>query len=242
MICQNCLTDVDNDLIFCTNCGERLTDAKSEAQTVLINPIVTKATVDSQTPKPASNLKWMALIVALIAIPASIFGIYLLTKTDDNQQVAQNVNKPKTPAPTATRKANTNQNTNANGSNTNANQTNSNASSNTNSSKPKDKNVIMNERIEIAPKSHHAVPFTVEADTAEIIGKVKVLQGGDFEGFVFLKGNYDNHFPDTNYKVFSFGGEKSDDVDQTLVDQEYVLVIVNKNDKPITIQGIFSLK
>jgi len=242
MICQKCRTEVDDDLIFCTNCGERLTNSQTETQTVLINkPVPTQPNANSPSPKPSSNLKWVALIVALMAIPASIFGVYLLTKSN-NQQVSQNTNKPNTPTATPTRKTNTNQNSNANRANTNANAANANVNANTNSTNPKDKNEIMNERIEIAPKSHYAVPFEVETETAVIIGKVKILQGEKFDGYVYSQTMYDNHFPDTTYKVFSFEGEKNTDVNQTLVESDYVLIFVNKSEKPLVIQGNFSLK
>src|SRR5215208_4281502 len=111
MICRNCQTEVDDDLIFCTNCGERLFQPPGEQPTVLINePRVTKP--DTAIPPKSSNLKWVALIVALIAIPASIFGILLLQS--QNRQTALNTTQTKTPTPSPTRKANTNQNSNAN--------------------------------------------------------------------------------------------------------------------------------
>lgn len=55
MICQNCQATVDNDLIFCTNCGERLPETKSESQTVLLkDSVVTKTSIE-KPPKPSSN-------------------------------------------------------------------------------------------------------------------------------------------------------------------------------------------
>lgn len=242
MICQKCHTEVDDDLIFCTNCGERLIHSQGETQTVLINnPVPTQSTVNSPSPKQSSNLKWVALIVALMAIPASIFGVYLLMK-QNRTQISQNTNKPNTPTVTPTRKANANQNLNANLPNINANRSNANVNANTNSANQKDKNEIMNERIEIAPKTHYAVPFEVETDTAVIVGKVKILQGEKFDGYVYSQEMYDNHFPNTTYKVFSFEGEKNTDVNQTLVESDYVLIFVNKSEKPLVIQGNFSLK
>lgn len=237
MICQNCQANVDDDLIFCTNCGERLFETKSEAQTVLLNDsIVTKISVEKPQ-KSGSNAKWIALTVALIAIPASIFGVYLLT---NSKQISQNINKTNTPVSTPTRKTNSNQNTNANISNSNANLTNIKA--NTNSANPTNKTEIMNERIEIAPKSHYALPFEVTTNTAEIVGKVEILQGEKIDGYVYSQEMYDNHFPDPNYKIFSFGDAKNVVVDQTLVEEKYVLVFINKTEKSVVIQGNFSVK
>jgi predicted amidophosphoribosyltransferase len=57
MICQNCQATVDNDLIFCTECGSRLTqnwnNAQSEATVVLNNP-----PHQTQRVKKSSPLKW----------------------------------------------------------------------------------------------------------------------------------------------------------------------------------------
>ncbi len=235
MICQKCRTEVDDDLIFCTNCGERLIHSQGETQTVLINnPVPTQSTVNSPTPKPSSNLKWVALIVALMAIPASIFGVYLLTKSN-NQQVSQNTNKPKSPTPTATRKANTNQNSNANISNANTENTNS----GTNSATPKEKTEVMNERIEIAPDSHYALPFELEKDNTKLIGEAKLLEGEKIAGFVYLQKSYDEYFPDPTYKMFSFEGRKTADINATLIEEKYMLIFVNETDKPMIIQGNF---
>lgn len=239
MICQNCRTDVDDDLIFCTNCGERLIHSQNKAQTVLINdPAATKSTVNSPLPKPSSNLKWVALIIALIAIPASIFGVYLLMR-QNRSQVSQNINKPNTPVSTPTR-ANAKQNSNANIANTNVNSANANA--NSNSTKPANKNEIMNERIEIAPKTHYALPFEIEKENVKLIGEAKLLEGEKITGFVYLQKNYDEYFPDTTYKMFSFEGRKSVEINAPLVEEEYVLIFVNETDKPMIIQGNFSLK
>ena len=239
MICQKCHAEVDDDLIFCTNCGERLIHPIGEVPTVVINnPAPTQSTVNSPIPKPASYLKWIALILALIAIPASIFGVYLLMRSGNNQQVTQNTNKPKSPSPPATRKANANQNSNANVSNANT----ANSNSNTNSSNGTEKIEVMNERIEIAAKEHYAVPFEIEDETARLKGKVTVLQGEKVEVFVYLKSEYESYFPDPVHKVSGFETRKSEESNQVLVEQEYVLVFVNNSDKPLIVQGNFGIE
>ncbi len=233
MICQNCQTEVDDDLIFCTNCGERLFEPQEATPSVLMSePVYTKP--DAVKPaKSSSNLKWVALIIALIAIPASIFGILLLQSR--NRQAAQNTIPPKPPTATPTRTPNTNKNSNINA---NANKANVNA----NTPKSADKTVIINERLEIAPKEHQAIPFEVGNETAKITGTVKVLEGEKIDGYVFLKKAYDENFPDENFKIFSFGTSKTTDVRQTLVEEDYVLVFVNKTEKPVVIEANFSLE
>ncbi len=244
MICQNCQAIVDNDLIFCTNCGERLSETKSESQTVLLkDSVVTKTSIE-QSPKPSSNLKWVALIVALLAIPASIFGIYLLMNSN-NQQVSQNTNKLNKPVASPPRKSNPTQNLNVNLSNENNNSTYTNANeitANANSSNTITKIEVMNERIEIAPKEHYTVPFEVEKANVKLIGEAKLLEGEKIAGFVYLQKSYDEYFPDPTYKMFSFEGRKTAEIKASLVEEKYVLIFVNDTDKPMIIQGNFSLE
>lgn len=239
MICQNCNARVDDDLIFCTNCGERQIVPTAQ-QTVSMNDSVVTKAVNAKPPS-SSNIKWLALIVALVAIPASIFGVYLLTNSQKNSQVAQNVNKSNSAVPTPTRKAETNQNSNANVSTANSSNgvwENTN-SENSNVSNSNSKTEVMNERIEILPKSSYAKSFTIEGDTKTFLGRVELLQGETYKGFVYLQTQYDEHFPDELYKMFIFGEEKKSDVKSRLIPENYVLVFVNETDKPIVIQGEF---
>lgn len=243
MICQNCGAQVDDDLIFCTNCGER--QVVPTGRTVSMNDSAVTKAADANPTKSSSNLKWLALIVALTAIPASIFGVYLLMSSSKNSQVAQNINKQNAPVQTPTRKAETNQNSNANISNANVSGKNTNAANtnlNSNLSTPTIKTEVMNERIEIAPKTHYAKPFKIEGDTKTFIGQVELLQGENYKGFVYLQSQYDEHFPDELYKMFSFGEEKKSEIKSTLVPEDYVLVLVNETEKPIIIQGNFRLE
>lgn len=240
MFCQNCNARVDDDLIFCTNCGERL--VVPTAQTVSLNDAVVTNNAAVKPPKSSSNLKWLALIVALIAVPASIFGVYLLINSQKNQQIAQNINKSNPPVQTPTRKAETNQNSNSNASNSNTNSVNvnpANTKTDENSSTPQTKTEVMNERIEIAPKTHYARPFKIEGDTATFRGKAELLQGETYKGFVYLQSQYDEHFPDELYKMFIFGEEKKSDVKSRLIPQDYVLIFVNETEKPIIVQAEF---
>lgn len=242
MICQNCQTDVDNDLVFCTNCGTRLNETWNQTPTVLGNDsVVTKPSVQTGRPNSNSNLKWIALIVALIAIPASLFGGYLLLNSN-RQSSAQNTDKQISSNSTSNKKADTNQNKPANLSNiadTNENTSNSNVNAeNTNTDSGNSERVeIMNERIEIEPDSPYTLPFTVDYENARIKGNVQVLRGQPLDGYVYLQEMYDLHFPDTTYKMFSFDVTKNSDINQTLVKGNYVLVFSNKNAKSSIIQS-----
>lgn len=240
MICQNCQAEVDNDLVFCTDCGARLHETLSQTPTVLMNDSVVTQNV---APPPKSNLKWLALIVALLVIPASIFGVYLLLNR--SQQTVQNTNKPVKPSPSPTRKANVNQannlnaNSNVNTANTNlhSNQTNSNSVSNLT---PSSETFIWKERIEIAPDTHYAVPFELTEDGV-ITGAVEALSGSPIEGYVYFQAQFDEHFPDATFKIFSFGGEEKAEVKQNLVKEKYVLVFVNKSEASLMIEGEFRI-
>ncbi len=240
MICQNCRTEVDDDLIFCTNCGGRLVETRNEAQTVLMNDARVTKPENTKPPKSSSNLKWVALIVALIAIPASIFGVYLLMNSQRNSQVSQNINKPKTPLPTPTRKTNTNQNLNTDIADANTNQANDNA--NTNTAEGSDKIIVMDERIKIEPKSHYSLSFEIPKENLKLVGEAKLLEGEKIAGFVYLQKSYDEYFPDPLYKMFSFEGRKTAEIKAPLVEENYVLIFVNDTDKPMVIQGNFSVE
>ena len=238
MVCQNCRAQVDDDLIFCTNCGERLSAAS--AQTVLLNDSVAAKTRAETRQKSSSRLKWIALIVASIAIPVSIFGVYLLMNKAKNSRITQNVNKSNIPAKTPLREANIDKNSNAEVSNKETNSANTNL--NKNASTPNGKIEVMNERIEIAPKSHYARPFKIEADTAKFVGTVELLRGETYKGYVYLQSQYDEHFPDETYKMFIFGQETKSEIKATLVKEDYVLIFLNESDKPIMIQGNLRLE
>lgn len=246
MICQNCGAHVDDDLIFCTNCGVR--QVVPTAPTVSMNDSVVTKVDNAKPPKSSSPWKWLALIIALIAIPVSILGVYLIMFRPNYSQISQtqpNVNKSNSPVPTPTRKAETNQNLNANVSNANDSNENTNSqesNSNENSSGSKKKTEVMNERIEIEPKSSYAKSFTIEGDTKTFLGDVELLQGETYKGFVYLQSQYDEHFPDELYKMFIFGEEKKSEVKSRLIPQDYVLIFVNETDKPIVIQGNFWLE
>ena len=240
MICQNCKKEVDNDLVFCTECGARLHETISQTPTVLMSDsVITKQSVNP----PKSNLKWFVLLAAFIALPISIFGVYLLLNLRKNP-VVTNINKPtKTLTPSTSPKSNTNAN-----QNTNSNINSSNANSNIN---PSNSNInaatlqqlasnIWKERIEIAPGSHYAVPFEMSSE-GDIVGTVTALQGSPIEGYVYTQQQFDEHFPDVIYKTFSIEGEKKAEVKQRLIKEKYVLVFVNRSESSLIIDGEFKI-
>lgn len=243
MICQNCQTEVDNDLVFCTNCGARLHEKITETPTVMLDDsVVTKLSAVAPA-APKNNLKWIALIIALIAVPCSLVVAYLLLKHKD-QPFAQNINQPIKPVFSPTRTAEINQNISsnkANGENFNSNTSASNQNNNSASLFAGD--AIMNERIEISPNSNYAVPFKIEEESAKIAGDIRLVQGEPIVGYVFFKEVYEEHYVDPNYKVFDFNVAKDSSIEQTLPGGDYVLIFVNQTQKSAMIQGsIFKTK
>ncbi|HMS40643.1 MAG TPA: hypothetical protein PKE69_10480, partial [Pyrinomonadaceae bacterium] len=144
MICQNCHEKVDNDLIFCTNCGERISGIESAEQTVLKNDSQVTKNSPENTAKTSSNIKWIALIVALLAIPASIFGVYLLMNPN-KPQIPQNPAKTNSVAKTPTGKTNSTTNSNLDNFHKNFNADNSNTNQ-SNTETPVKEVEIINER------------------------------------------------------------------------------------------------
>lgn len=116
------------------------------------------------------------------------------------------------------------------------------ANANANAPEKREKTEIMNERIEIAPKTHYAREFEVREETARLTGNVKITGGEKIDGYVYLKKSFDEYFPDENYKVFSFGTSSSTEVRQTLFAEDYVLVFVNNSDQWVVVEGDFSLE
>ena len=262
MICQNCQANVDNDLVFCTSCGTRLNETWSQTPTVLLNESVATKTSVPEIQKSNANLKWIALIIALIAIPVSLLTAYLIFANSKSTQIANaNQTKPvNSPTPAANRQ-NTNiatpnnsvnsvnaVNTTANTNVANANISNSNAAETLdedwlNEKALADKRTeIWSERIGISPENHFAIPFSVDGND-KIIGIVKTLAGSPVEGYVYTQSAFDEHFPEETFKMFSFGGEKNSKIEQILIKEKYVLVLMNKTKKPLLIYGkIFTVR
>ncbi|HQU85439.1 MAG TPA: hypothetical protein PKY59_20020 [Pyrinomonadaceae bacterium] len=125
----------------------------------------------------------------------------------------------------------TNTNSNSNSTNTEPNSENSNL-------QPMPKPAAIKiDRLEIEPNSHTAYPFTVESETAKIVGKIEVSNGEKLIGYVFTQEAFDEHFPDETYKMFSFEGDKTIEIEQTLVKEKYVIVFINENEKSVVIEG-----
>ncbi len=240
MTCQNCHEKVDNDLIFCTNCGERISGTRNEAQSVLKNDSQITKNSSEISAKTSPNIKWIALIVALLAIPATLFGVYLI-QNSNQPLIVQNTAKTNSALKTPTNKTNSNPNSNLDNFHKNVNVDNSNTNQ-ANANTPAKEVEIINERIEIYAKSSYAKSFTVETETAEIVGNVEVLEGENIKGFVYLQTVYDEHFPDEKFKMFNFGEGKKSVVDATLVKENYVLVFANDSDKSVIIKSKISVK
>ena len=239
MICPKCRATVDDDLVFCTNCGERLYEsADASAPTIAMrDSVVTQ--VAAPPSKKSSPLKWLALVFALIVLPAGLTIAYFSLKnqpavtTSANRPVAAN-RKTET---NATRKnANGALNNTPNASADNANSASAdNANANKENASGAESKVVFDEQIEIVAGEHIAYPFTIEAD-AKIVGKLETLRGDETRGFVFTQASYDEHFPDATFKTFSFDG-KNPEIEQLLVKGEYVLIFVNETKSANVVKG-----
>jgi hypothetical protein len=241
MICQNCRATVDNDLVFCTECGARLYETMSNVPTIALNDsVVTK--VSAPPVEKSSPFKWIALIIGLIALPATLGIAYLLLK---NQPVVtvSNVNKSastnrKSAANTPNKNINTAApNVNANAApNTNIGNANSdNTDQNANAADSTASVVIFDDQLEIAAGEHVAYPFKLDGD-AKIIGKLQTVSGESLQGYVFTQDAYDEHFPDAIYKMFSFDGSNPI-IEQHLIKGEYVLIFLNETASATVVKG-----
>lgn len=170
--------------------------------------------------------------MALIALPLIGWAAYRLYSDSKQTQTAANQTKP------------SNQSTpSQNNQNTKSTTAGSTDEDWLNEKAPSGKRAeIWNERIEVAPGDHYSVSFSIDSD-AHIIGEIEALRGTPIEGYVFLQSVYDEHSADPIYKVFSFDGEKTSKIEQTLTKENYVLVFVNNSNASIMIQGkIFTVK
>ena len=241
MICQNCQSEVADDLVFCTECGSRLHETVSSVETVVMpKPPVTQ----TDELKPNKTLKIATIIVGIIAL-LTILGLAAIMVFNPFSQkpVAQNTT-PK-PSKTSTPKpANQNKNANVIANNSNANDNlanvNSNTSTNENTAKepPKLAEVILDDRLNIYADSSVAYSFTVDDDLAKIVGSAEITRGEQFEGYVFLQQVYDENQVNPDKKIFSF---ETGQVEQYLPKGDYVLVLANSDGKGVSVNAKFTM-
>lgn len=225
IICQHCQTSVDDDLIFCTNCGQRLFQPMPEAETV-----VQPRTEPTNQIKKSSAARVAAIAVAaLFLVSVSGVAIFLYLRSQPSP-VASNSKSP-TPKPSAKKSASTPKPV-------------VNATASTPSPSPEretDIETVMDDRIQIAAGEHYARAFEVTDETMKISGRIKV-SGGKVNGFVFPQDAYDEHFLDPTYKTFSFDSEASPEFEQTMVSGDYMLVFVNDTENDIAVEGKVTLR
>lgn len=244
MICNSCRANVDNDLVFCTECGARLHESVSEVLTENIpQSVVTQIRPSAQ---PKSHFKWIALGVAVLAFPLATGLAYLILQglsqpsaankrpaaapVNDSSKTNQNIKATPTPKPVdsnSNKGADTNANVPANISNTSA-----------GSSAGE---IILDDRFPVDAKNYTAFPFTVGV-TSDITGEAEGIDKKTFEGFVYTEEAFETKFPDTLHKAFSFGGGEKADVKQLILPGKYVLVFVNKDSSGITVRATFRLR
>lgn len=232
MICPNCQSNVDDDLIFCTNCGQRISGIGNQP-TAANDSVATRISPPHKAKKSVAA-KWIALIAALIAVPLIIFGVIMFVNLNRQTNVAENTAKPSATnrqpvSNKALKNVDANQSENSN--------INSNIKQSTKTDSPASE--IFNQQIEIAPGEHMAYPFRLDSDT-KITGDLQTVRGEPIHGFVYFQKEYDEHFPDATFKVFDFEGANPN-VEQTLVAGDYVLVFLNPNPSSTTIKGKFTI-
>jgi flagellar basal body-associated protein FliL len=258
MLCQNCHSTVDDDLIFCTNCGVRLIQPSNTSanQTQRATEVFdqqteqTTAIFQNQVEKK-SNLKWILLIAAIIIVPIVLgIGIFAYISLNSTKTVA-NKSTPKT-TPTAKPKQ-TNQNKSANTIVNNSNsEANSNVDVNVNSNynsseeiedKPTEtESVILDDTVSVDADKYVAFPFKVKEDGEMINGKVEILEGENYEGYVFIKEVFDEYKVNPSFKMFSFEEKKGKIaiVEQYLIKGDYVLVFKNSDGKGVQVKAEFT--
>lgn len=237
MICQNCQAEVDNDLVFCTECGSRLHQTISNAQTVVMPESVVTKVSETIPQKKSSSLKWVALavgIVVIIAVPASLFIAYFALNKNNSVSNKSSNNS-------SINKKTSNQNKTANVVNKQNSETDwSNKTQNKESNvllKPKETKII-DEQINVDANSNIAFPFKVREGMVKLDGETEILNGDQFEGFVFLQEVYDENGVNPNKKIFSFDTDKAE---QYLPKGNYVLVFVNGDGKGVSLKTRFTL-
>jgi uncharacterized membrane protein YvbJ len=222
MICQTCQATVDNDLIFCTECGSRLTqnwgNAQSEATVVLNNP-----PTQTQPVKKSSPLKWILAIVGLLGI-AGVFGIGLLIFLNPFSKPAK---------PSKHDEINVNRSADHDSSD-----------SESNKKSDDEETTVIDERVNVDKNSHIAFPFKVTDDYVEFAGEIENLGSEKFEGYVFMKDLYDEKTVDPLYKMFSLNTSsgKISKTEQFLFKGDYVLVFKDTSGKGGSLKATFSVK
>lgn len=240
MICQNCQAEVDNDLVFCTECGSRLHQTVSNAQTVVMPESVVTKISETIPQKKSSSLKWIALVVGIvvvIALPASLIIAYFALSNPNKTVANKSANN------TSANKKSSNQNKTANvvtnqpnSANDWSNKTQNNSNENV-SLKPKETKII-DEQINVDAGGNIAFPFKVREGMVKMVGETEILNGDQFEGYVFLQEVYDENGVQPDKKVFSFDSDKSE---QYLTKGNYVLVFVNGDGKGVSLKTKFTL-
>ena len=211
MICRTCQTNVADDLVFCTECGSRLHETVTNipggiSEQTLVIPTSQQNKI-AEVPVKKSKAKWILLSVLLFVLPAVAIGMLLVFKFGFSNNGVKPV-----PSPTKTpvkRKSPTPEKTPANSNPTpQSNNTSSNINSESADSPDDQSGLILEDRVSIDIDEHIAYPFRLTSQS-KIEGEVSILEGDSYEGYVFTQEAYDEYFPDSNYKMFSFGEAKS---------------------------------
>jgi flagellar basal body-associated protein FliL len=258
MLCQNCHSSVDDDLIFCTSCGVRLVQPSNTSANQTQRPTEvfnqqteqTTAIFQNQVEKK-SKLKWILLIAVISIVPIVLgIGIFAYISLNSTKTVAnKSTTKPTPTAKPKPKNENKSDNTIVNNSNSevdvNANVDN-NSKSNSNDEEEKEPDLtakkIIDETFSVDADAHIVFPFTVSENGVYVIGEAKILDGESYDGYVFIKEIYDEYKVNPTFKMFSFESKKGEsaNIKQYLIKGDYVLVFSNKDGKGVQVKAEFT--
>lgn len=231
MICPNCKSAIDNDLVFCVQCGARLTGNFTNRQ--IQTP--TQPTIAFSNP-PKRKLPWLWISLGLLLfvglLTSSGILYFFLRKNVETEKTAAPIEGKNSPRNSPI--SDTNQNINSSVSEKNAANAHSSAG----------EKIIVDETLTVAENDHKAFPYQITNDSTMLRGQAELIKGEKFKMYVLLKEAYDKFIADSTYAVNEFEGKRDKvlKVNEFTAADKYVLIIENKTDKPISVKIKMFLK
>lgn len=233
MICKNCQAIVDNDLIFCVNCGSRLIGGAETNRGIPAQPTI----AFSVPQKKRNHLILIAVIPLLgIAVLATILGIIAWLPASSKNETRKDNSLPE---------KSTNADYPKNGEDRGAesdslnNPPASNAKTAINGER-----IIVDETLTIGKNEHKAFPYQITDNSTMLRGQAELLEGENFRAYVLLKDAYDTFLADPTYEVYGFKGKRGEiiKINEFTSADKYVLVVENKSVQPISLKIKLFLK
>lgn len=232
MICKNCQASIDDDLIFCVNCGIRLVGGLDTNRGMPAQPTVPFSIVQ----KKRNPLILIAVISLLcVGVVATFLGIIVWLKPfsgNETRKSASSAENNDADYPKS-----------AGNSNADSNAFNKNQSSNEKAATDEEKTIV-DETLTINKNEHKAFPYQITDNSTMLRGQAELLEGESFRGYVLLKEAYDTFLADPSYKVIGFSGKRGEivKINEFTSADKYVLIIENKSSQPINLKIKLFLK